>query len=111
PGTRADARAGSLYRARRTPPRPATGPRIRGHVLEAPRVPGIILDFPRHVIVTKSDVIPLSRGQILELDRRSAVLHGPALLAQARKLAVHQQHVEGRSPLRAQRRTVRLRKR
>src|SRR5438093_134478 len=61
-------------------------PRIRGHVLEAPRVPGILLDFPRHVIVTKSDVIPLSRGQILELDRRSAVLHGAALLAQARKL-------------------------
>ncbi len=76
-------------------------PGIGGNVLDATGVPRIRLDLARHMVVAQSHVVPLSRGEILELDGRASILHRAPLLADAGQLAVEQEHVQGGPPLRS----------
>jgi len=53
------------------------------------------------MVMAQSHVVPLSRGEILELDGRASILHRAPLLTDAGQLAVEQEHVQGGPPLRS----------
>src|SRR5256886_16811835 len=77
-------------------------PGVGTEVCETARIPDVGLDLMRHVIVAKGDIIPLRGRDEIAGHEGAPVFHRAAVLPEARDLAVRDQDVEPRAPLRSE---------